>query len=219
MTALLSMLHSVAGPPAVFRSVIFPTVLIAMLLTAFVGLVLHMSTSRSDALALSSQTHLIRKALEQNVATIANDQEASTLWDDAVLQLNQPQLNYDWLDNNLGIWFHTYYGHDEAYVLNPADEPIYAMTDGERRDAGTYRSLKDSIRPLIRDLRHDLKDGYWSKTKAIVYLTKQGFHGIHNPWKTQSTSSPLAFNPKTQRASISRPCTGLKVPIALTADR
>lgn len=116
------------GGKGLLRAVALPAALTPLLLLgSIVGAVLHISTSNSDALAVERQRQLVKIAVRQSVTAIANDQEASTYWDDAVLRTRQRPLDLEWIDNNLGTWFHTYYKHDEAYLLDAADMPVYAM--------------------------------------------------------------------------------------------
>ncbi|MBT2135935.1 PAS-domain containing protein [Croceibacterium sp. LX-88] len=95
--------------------------------------------------------------MQQAIAKVANDQEASTRWDDAVQHLNQRPLDYRWIDNNLGIWFNSYYGHDEVYLLDPADQPIYAMQGGVRANPETFRRVAAQAVPLAEELRRTLR--------------------------------------------------------------
>jgi hypothetical protein len=87
---------------ALVRAVTLRTTAILLLLAVVVGGILHFSTSRSDALALNRQNRLVALAIRQGIAAIANDQEASTYWDDAVIRTRQRPLDMEWLDNNLG---------------------------------------------------------------------------------------------------------------------
>src|SRR5437870_4054467 len=100
--------------PALLRAVILPTVATLAVLGALVGLILHFSTSQSDTYALERQDRLVRIAVAKTMEDIAVDQEASTYWDDAVLRMRETPLDLTWIDNNLGVWFYTYYKHDET---------------------------------------------------------------------------------------------------------
>ena len=144
---------------ALVRAVAMRTTAILLLLAVVVGGVLHFSTSRSDALALSRQNRLVALAISQGVTAIANDQEASTYWDDAVIRTRQRPLDMEWLDNNLGVWFHTYYKHDETYLLDPADRPVYAMQEGARRTPEAFNRVAATALPLAQILRQKLKGG------------------------------------------------------------
>ena len=101
--------HSLLG------AVALPTAAAMLLLSVLVGCVLHLSTSRSDQLAAVQQEKLIRLAVAPGVESIAKDHEPSTFWDDAVTRVHQHPLDLQWIENNLGVWFYTYYRHDETY--------------------------------------------------------------------------------------------------------
>lgn len=146
-----------------FRSVVLPTITAAVLLAAFVGVVLLAATGRSDALALERQTRLVSSALANARTQIATEQEASTLWDDAVLRLRAEELDPEWMDNNLGVWFFTYYHHDETHVLDPRLSPVYSMRFGERRDSAAFSLVAEEVLPLARTLRSRIRTGYWAE--------------------------------------------------------
>lgn len=145
---------------AVLRAVAIPTAIALLLLTAIVGAVLHISTSTSDALALERQHRLVRIAVEQNMSAIATDQEASTYWDDAVLRTRERPLDLEWIDNNLGVWFHTYYKHDETYLLDPRNRPLYAMQGGRRAQPSSFERVGEPAEALADDLRRRMAGSY-----------------------------------------------------------
>jgi diguanylate cyclase (GGDEF)-like protein len=150
---------------------------ILLLLAVVIGGILHFSTSRSDALALGRQNKLVALAISQSITAIANDQEASTYWDDAVIRTRQRPLDMEWLDNNLGVWFHTYYKHDETYLLDPHNQPVYAMQNGVRFKPMAFRKLSETALPLARALRRKLAvarlapDGSPGKTVGVTEIT------------------------------------------------
>src|SRR4051812_19476572 len=96
------------------RAVVLPTAATLLLLAAIVGAILEFSTSRTDQLALVRQNQRVSVAVAQSIASITVDQEASSYWDDAVLRTRERPLDLSWIDNNLGVWFHTYYKFDEV---------------------------------------------------------------------------------------------------------
>ena len=152
---------------AQWRAVAMPTAIVLLLLALVVGTILHFSTSRSDRLALKRQNRLVEIAISQSMTAVANDQEASTYWDDAVLRTRQRPLDMEWLDNNLGVWFHTYYQHDETYLLDPANRPIYAMQFGARAQQTSFQRVAVHTLPLVRQLRTKLPRGYLAPKGAV----------------------------------------------------
>jgi diguanylate cyclase (GGDEF)-like protein len=167
---LMSRLHSIcmsipvafpyqAGQPhPVWRSWLPYAVAVATAALA-VGAMLLWSTSAADRLSFERQHRLANILIEQSVATVAHDQEGFTVWDDSVRQLARSSHDLEWLDNNLGIWVHDYYGHDATYVLDPNDRPVYAMIDGRRARPADFERVAGSALPLARDLRARLRSG------------------------------------------------------------
>jgi diguanylate cyclase (GGDEF)-like protein len=118
-----------------------------------IGGLLFWSTSSADQLSRERQQHLVSTVLTQSVARVAHDQESVTVWDDSILRLRARPLDMTWLDNNLGVWLHTYYGHDAAYVIDPGNRPLYAMVDGARARPDDFARISAAALPLVAELR------------------------------------------------------------------
>jgi len=130
-----------------------PVAMAMVALAVLVASIIAWSTHRADALATERQQALVMTLIDKSKAAIAHDQEASTVWDDSVRKMEQFPLDLPWIDNNLGIWFHDYYGHDRTFILDQNDHPVYAMIDGVRVDSAAYSSLRPIAEKLARQLR------------------------------------------------------------------
>ncbi|KRB83051.1 diguanylate cyclase [Sphingomonas sp. Root710] len=148
------------GREAIVSQIIIRALLIVFLMAALVAVFVWVAARKSDDLSIDRQQHVIATVLEQSFRTIAHDQEAATVWDDSVVALRTKPRDLKWLDDNLGIWFHTYYGHDEIFIVDQDDRPVYAMREGRRRDADEYgRSAGTVAAPLIAELRAKMRGG------------------------------------------------------------
>jgi sensor domain CHASE-containing protein len=119
---------------------------------AIVGL-MFWSTDSVDDLSRQRQHTLVAQILSENAARIGHDQEGTTVWDTSIRELRKERLNLRWVDLNLGIWMHTYYGHDAAYVLNPDDKPLYSMVAGVRGSPRDFAAAAAEVLPLVASLR------------------------------------------------------------------
>jgi diguanylate cyclase (GGDEF)-like protein len=130
----------------------------AMALAALIlGCLILWSTHQADMVTIQRQEQLVATVLRQSTAQIAHDQEASTVWDDAVEHLQVAHPDARWLDANLGVWFHTYYGHDATLIVDGYNRPIYGMWSGKRVAAGElYQRTSAELAPLITQLRHQM---------------------------------------------------------------
>jgi len=120
--------------------------------------ILYWSTSFVDALSRERQNGLVANVLAQSAEQVAHDQEAVTVWDDTLRKLQEPRLDAEWMDQNLGIWLHDYYGHDAVYLVSPANEPIYTMRDGRRGKPQDFASVAEALLPLVGRLRETLRN-------------------------------------------------------------
>ena len=82
---------------ALIREVAFPAAIALLMLSAIVVAILHFSTNQSDQLAAQSQNQRVKVAVTQGIIGIANDQEASTYWDEAVIQTRKRPLDLAWI--------------------------------------------------------------------------------------------------------------------------
>jgi len=167
------------------RSLIKPWLLIAPIGIAVVaigfvvGALLHWSALQVDNAAASREKDTLARAVHRSIQRIGKDQEASTVWDDAVVHVIAPDA--EWFDANLGIWMHSYYGHDETFVLDPHDRPIYAMIGGKRAAPESYSSARPAISSLVRELRKKMAsgaaaDGTDTQTPGVQDLAVVGGH-------------------------------------------
>lgn len=115
------------------------------------------STFQTDTVAASRQESLAALVISKLESGVAHDHESVTVWDDAVGALRNRDTK--WIDTNLGIWMHTYFGHDEVYVLDPSDAPVYAFVKDATVRPDAYDSTRPITAPLIAKLRTRLKRG------------------------------------------------------------
>ncbi|KKC26602.1 diguanylate cyclase [Sphingomonas sp. SRS2] len=196
---------------AIVSQIITRTLLIVLLMAGLVATFVWVAARTSDELSIERQQHVIATVLEQNFRAIAHDQEAATVWDDSVRELRAPRRDAQWLDDNLGIWFHSYYGHDEIFIVDSRDRPIYAMRGGRRYDPAAYaRSIGSAADPLIAELRAKIRNGF-NVPKATSVLspgaidlgTIQGHPAIISVKPVVSDTGEIVQKPGTEYLHIS----------------
>lgn len=141
--------------------VLLPIIAAGAAAALLVIVAIFLATQQSDRIAWERQRQLVSHVLSEQIAKISHDQQSVTIWDDAV---KNTQLKFDagWVTVNLGAWMHDYFGHDEIFILNSVNQPIYANLQGADSDVSTYRQNHESIAPLVLRLRQLLvlaKDG------------------------------------------------------------
>ena len=131
-----------------------PTVVAVLAACLAMVAMLFVSARSANEAAFDRQFQLAQHVLNQSIERIPYEQESITVWDDPVLKLREPDLDYQWLDDNVGIWMHSYFGHDEVYVVDASGHPVYAMRDGERADPTSFEQLGVAAAPLIAQVRN-----------------------------------------------------------------
>jgi len=138
--------------------VVLPAALVFIAAAVLVGLLLLWSTRAADEAAAARQEGLVALVLKQRIAGLAHDQESTTVWDDAVRHL-QAGDDPDWIDNNLGSWMHTYFGHDGAFVLSPDNRVVYGVWEGVRGAENLFEGMRGSVMPLVGEVRAAMRAG------------------------------------------------------------
>ena len=120
-----------SGNRRFFYLIAAPTIIAVLATAVVITGMLVWSARRANEVAFDRQNQLVDLVLGQSVARIGHDQESITVWDDPIIKLREPVLDFEWLDANVGVWLYSYFGHDRVYVLSAGDKPVYAMQDGD----------------------------------------------------------------------------------------
>lgn len=139
-------------------SVLAPVVFSLLVTAATVSTFLLWSTADLDDRTLRHEYELAEHILAEKLAALPHDQLSVANWDNA-FEKTALQFDPDWVHKNIGRWMHAYFGHDRTFVLDEADQPIYAMNNGHRVDVVQYRADEATLRPLVLRLRTRLREG------------------------------------------------------------
>lgn len=126
-------------------------------LTAFFGALLiaiiaHTGWSSNQA-ATETERTLLKNAFDQSIARALNEQKSVAWWDDAVLKISDSVIDMDFVDSNFGIFLTETYGHDEVYILNGDNHPVYAFLGGKRDEASLFQHRRASLESVIEEAR------------------------------------------------------------------
>jgi diguanylate cyclase (GGDEF)-like protein len=96
---------------------------------------------------------LLDNALNQSVARALNEQKSVAWWDDSVSKISDESIDLDFVDANFGIFLTETYGHDEVYIVNARNEPLYAFTNVAREPPSAFERRRQALTALIDELR------------------------------------------------------------------
>lgn len=143
---------------SLFLSRVVASSLAMVVALSAIGAFLVWVTRSVDREDIERQAEIAGYALREIRSALAHNQESSTFWDEAV-ERAVAGGNEDWIDDNLGGWMHTFFGIDEAYILDGRDLPVYAFAETEPKPAAFFESRRDLLRPYLQALRAKLATG------------------------------------------------------------
>jgi diguanylate cyclase (GGDEF)-like protein len=123
----------------------------------FFGLVLlaiiaHTGWS-ANQLATEQERTLLENALNESIARALNEQKSVAWWDDPVVKITDEAIDLEFTDANFGVFLTETYAHDEVYILNAADRPLYAFAHEERLDPSSFEERRPALEALIAEIR------------------------------------------------------------------
>ena len=142
-----------------FSIAIFGPVVVCLVLTAVATLAVVLWSARGvDERSLARQNELARHVIASQLSRIPHDQESVTIWDDSI---THTKLSFDakWIDVNLGVWMHDFFGHDEVVILDDKDRPIYDMAGDQQVAITRAESQMPDLKPLVAELRRKISGG------------------------------------------------------------
>jgi diguanylate cyclase (GGDEF)-like protein len=112
-------------------------------------------------------------------------QETVAVWDDSAAELAKESPDPVWLQDNISLWLHNMFGHDEVFILGGDDEPVHALSAARRVPVARYWKLSRDLAPLVHGVRgrtespsgrHDRRPGRPLAAGASVLTTGRTSH-------------------------------------------
>lgn len=142
------------------------------MLAVVIGWFAWWAASRIDDRSIARETQAIRRGLREISDRLPVEQDSSAIWDDAVVNLRAG--NEAWIAENLAEWMSEYFGHDRVYILDPGNQPIRAVENGELLPAGSFEEVRTELQPLIVSLREQMADAAAGETDSTDSVTGLG---------------------------------------------
>ncbi len=129
-------------------------VLVVLFLLGIAGILTvgYWTASTVDERALARQTAFVERGLNERFMRVPVEQESVSIWDDAFAAAKAG--NIPWLDENIGLWMHSYFGHDQSYILTIGGKPLYAAQGDQPALPQSYETVRDVVTPVLRRLQY-----------------------------------------------------------------
>lgn len=137
----------------------FTAVLSASLVALMIGAMLlaataiYSATRETDVASVERQSNAALRAFELSVDELALQQETVAVWDDAASHLLARRLDLTWIHDNVGLWLHNIFQHDESYVFTGRDELSYKALSGKLVSRRRIDPVRPELASLLRALR------------------------------------------------------------------
>jgi len=103
--------------------------------------------------AAERERQLVDNAFNRSIMTALNEQKSIAWWDDAVTKITDDYIDLEFVDANFGYFLTETYGHDEVYILNAENKPVFAFFEGERQPPEAYDLRVRQLAPVLREVR------------------------------------------------------------------
>jgi diguanylate cyclase (GGDEF)-like protein len=109
----------------------------------------------SNRSSLERERMLLQNGINRKIARTLNEQKSVAWWDDAVTKITDEAIDLEFADGESGVFLTETYGHDEVYILNGADKPLYAFSRHRRRQPESF----EPYRPYLNDILAEVRTG------------------------------------------------------------
>ena len=103
--------------------------------------------------ARERESMLVDNSLDESIARALNEQKSSAWWDDPVVKITDKAIDLEFTDANFGVFFTETYAHDEVYILNAEDRPLYGFANAKRLDPAAFEKRRPALAALIDEIR------------------------------------------------------------------
>ena len=114
----------------------------------------------SNQSSTARERTLVQNVINRGIARALSEQKSVAWWDDAVVKVTDANMDNDWVHSNFGIYLTETYGHDEVYILNGEDQPLYAFANGAQGEPSTFEPHRLVLAPVIDEVRSDTRPGH-----------------------------------------------------------
>ena len=119
---------------------------------------------------------LVENALNESIARALNEQKSVAWWDDPITKITDEAIDLEFTDANFGVFLTETYGHDEVYILNAEDHPLYGFANAERLEPSAFERRRPVLEALIAEIRRG--DRSRLRTRPDMFSESKGHYRV-----------------------------------------
>ncbi len=152
------------------------------------GAGLYWAARESNVVSAERQARSVEHAMDSSVDDLALQQETVAIWDDAAANVVADRRDMVWIHDNIGSWLHRIFDHDEVFILDHSDRPIYAARSGTKLSPELFAERSGDLGYLVNSVRgrhgrlngrHDRNPRAPLKAGSTVRTTARTTHDSH----------------------------------------
>jgi diguanylate cyclase (GGDEF)-like protein len=133
------------------RMIVMIGALIVVAVIALIGFA-YLVARHVDETSAARELRIAHGELSELADRMKADLAAFTRWDEAI-ERTVRSGDTEWMHRYLGRRLHQASGHHRTFVLNHADQPIYAARDGDMVAPNAYHAVHDTVAPVVHAVR------------------------------------------------------------------
>ena len=142
---------------------------------ALLAIIAYAGTAANRS-ATDRERTLLQNALNRGIARALSEQKSVAWWDDSVAKITDANIDLEFTDSNFGVFLTETYGHDEVYILNADNKPLYAFAGGTRADAASFETRRQTLEDVVGETRGTLTSNL--KARPDAFGADQGNYRI-----------------------------------------
>lgn len=135
------------------REILVPVVLVLVLTFIAAGLTVGWATSKSNASAAAQQQQIIKTSLSQSLDEMIKQHRSLALWQPLARRMARTTVDTPWLNQNVGAWLSTMFGHQLVYILNADNQPVYRWENGVNVGPAQFAHLQKPVMAFMEKLK------------------------------------------------------------------
>ena len=108
---------------------------------------------KANKTATERESMLVENALNESIARALNEQKSVAWWDDPITKITEKAIDFEFTDANFGSFLTETYAHDEVYILNADDRPLYGFAEAQRLEPSAFEKRRPALDALIAEVR------------------------------------------------------------------
>lgn len=136
------------------RDVLLPLVTVLLITLTTACFAVYWASDRTNHDEALQQQKIIQTTLTQNLEEMLKQQRSLTRWQPLASQLEQPQPDSGWLNDNVGSWLSGMFEHQLIYLLTTDGVPRFLWDRGVQVSPAEFSRVAQPVRLLLHDLQN-----------------------------------------------------------------